>query len=107
MGPKLVKMMTGIVFYFWSVYSAPGTVLSYLALESDCLGLKFGCITHQLCDLKTTSQLLHFKTADVTSAYHKGLLRGLNALTHRKYLNHISLNTCYYVLIFKTALPKV
>lgn len=99
--------MTGTVFYFWSVYSAPGTVLSYLALESDCLGLKFGSITHQLCDLKTTSQLLHFKTADVTSAHHKGLLRGLNALTHRKYLNHISLNTCYYVLIFKTALPKV
>lgn len=70
-------------------------------------GLEFDSTTHQLCDLRTTSQLLHFKTADVTSAHHKGLLRGLKALTHRKYLNHISLNTCYYVLIFKTALPKV
>lgn len=107
MGPTLVKMMTRTVFYFWSVYSAPGTVLRYLALESDCLGLKFGSITQQLCDLKTTSQLLHFKTADVTSAHHQGLLRGLNTLTHRKYLSHISLNTCYYVLIFKTALPEV
>ena len=57
-------------------------------------------VTRQICFCCTMmgNPFSHFKMGEFTRAYHKGLLRGLNELTYRKYLKEINLNICCYDL---------